>query len=111
MMKDILRELRISLMATLLLGIVLCGIYPLLVWVLGQGLFPARVKRLRFWFATEPLWVRTFSARGLRIRSIFTPGRRLQDRAMMPQLRGAAILGPLRRSWWTESEGALWFIG
>jgi len=40
-MKDFIHELRISLMATLSLAILLCGIYPLLVWILGQGLFPS----------------------------------------------------------------------
>jgi potassium-transporting ATPase KdpC subunit len=40
-MKDFTHELSISLMATLLLAILLCGIYPLLVWIVGQGLFPA----------------------------------------------------------------------
>jgi K+-transporting ATPase ATPase C chain len=43
-MKDILRELRIALMATLLLGILLSGIYPLLVWAVGQGLFPHKAN-------------------------------------------------------------------
>jgi len=40
-MKGVIHELRISLMATLSLVILLCGIYPLLVWIVGQGLFPA----------------------------------------------------------------------
>ena len=40
-MKDFTHELRISLMATLSLTILLCGIYPLLVWIVGQGLFPS----------------------------------------------------------------------
>jgi potassium-transporting ATPase KdpC subunit len=40
-MKEVTRELRISLMATLSLALLLCGIYPLLVWIVGQGLFPA----------------------------------------------------------------------
>ncbi len=40
-MKDFIHELRISLMATFSLAILLCGIYPLLVWIAGQGLFPA----------------------------------------------------------------------
>jgi potassium-transporting ATPase KdpC subunit len=47
-MKNLIKEVgisvRISLMATLLLAIILCGIYPLLVWVLAQGLFPARAN-------------------------------------------------------------------
>src|SRR4030042_6270167 len=40
-MKYFIHELRISLMATLSLAILLCGIYPLLVWIVGQGLFPS----------------------------------------------------------------------
>jgi K+-transporting ATPase ATPase C chain len=39
-MKDFTHELCISLVATLSLAILLCGIYPLLVWIVGQGLFP-----------------------------------------------------------------------
>jgi potassium-transporting ATPase KdpC subunit len=43
-MKDLIRELRISLIATLLLAVILCGVYPMIVWVLAQGLFPARAN-------------------------------------------------------------------
>ena len=39
-MKNMITELRISLVATLSLAVILCGIYPLIVWVLSQGLFP-----------------------------------------------------------------------
>ena len=39
-MKYFIRELRISLITTLSLAIILCGIYPLLIWIVGQGLFP-----------------------------------------------------------------------
>lgn len=45
-MKNVIKELRISLMSTLSLAMILCGIYPLLVWVLAQGLFPARANGL-----------------------------------------------------------------
>ena len=38
-MKDLVAQLRISLTATLFLAVILCGVYPLTVWVLGQGLF------------------------------------------------------------------------
>ena len=40
-MKNLITQLRISLTATLFLGVLLCGIYPLVVWLLAQGLFPA----------------------------------------------------------------------
>ncbi|MHB8054416.1 MAG: K(+)-transporting ATPase subunit C [Candidatus Aminicenantales bacterium] len=43
-MKNILKELRISVLATISLAVILCGIYPLTVWVLAQGLFPARAN-------------------------------------------------------------------
>jgi K+-transporting ATPase ATPase C chain len=43
-MKDLIRELRISLIATLSLAIIVCGIYPLIIWVLAQGLFPTQAN-------------------------------------------------------------------
>ena len=39
-MKNLLREIRISLVATLFLAILLCGLYPALVWVIAQAIFP-----------------------------------------------------------------------
>ncbi len=38
-MKNLLIELRISLIATLSLAVLLCGLYPALVWVAAQGIF------------------------------------------------------------------------
>ena len=38
--RALLKELRISLVATLCLGVILCGLYPIVIWGLGQGLFP-----------------------------------------------------------------------
>jgi potassium-transporting ATPase KdpC subunit len=43
-MKNVIKEFRISLISTLSLAIILCGIYPSLVWVLAQGLFPGRAN-------------------------------------------------------------------
>lgn len=40
MTKNIINELRISMIATVCLAIVLCGIYPAVVWLCAQGLFP-----------------------------------------------------------------------
>ena len=42
--KDLIRELRISTIATLSLAVILCGIYPLIVWVFAQGLFTAKAN-------------------------------------------------------------------
>jgi K+-transporting ATPase ATPase C chain len=44
MLKNILNELRISSIATLSLAILLCGIYPAVVWLVAQGLFPAQAN-------------------------------------------------------------------
>ncbi len=41
MMKEILTQLRISLAAVLSLAVILCSVYPLLVWGVGQVIFPS----------------------------------------------------------------------
>ena len=43
-MKELIRELRISTIATLSLAAILCGIYPLVVWVFAQELLPAKAN-------------------------------------------------------------------
>jgi potassium-transporting ATPase KdpC subunit len=43
-MKTLIAELRISLLATLSLAVILCGLYPMVVWILAQGLFPAKAN-------------------------------------------------------------------
>jgi K+-transporting ATPase ATPase C chain len=44
MIKSIIHELRISLLATVFLAVLLCGVYPALVWVLAQGLFSSQAN-------------------------------------------------------------------
>jgi K+-transporting ATPase ATPase C chain len=41
-MKNLLKELRISFMATVFLPILVCGVYPVAVWMVGHGLFPEK---------------------------------------------------------------------
>ena len=43
-MKNLFTEIRISLVATFLLAVILCGIYPLILWALSQGLFPRQAN-------------------------------------------------------------------
>jgi potassium-transporting ATPase KdpC subunit len=43
-MKDLIAELLIALKATLSLAVILCGLYPMLVWVMAQGLFPTEAN-------------------------------------------------------------------
>ena len=43
-MKTLIAELRISLLATLSLAVILCGLYPVVVWILAQGFFPAKAN-------------------------------------------------------------------
>jgi len=43
-MKDLIAELRASIAATLLLAVLCCGIYPLAVWAVGQGMFPDKAN-------------------------------------------------------------------
>jgi potassium-transporting ATPase KdpC subunit len=44
MIKNIINELRISFIATVCLAILLCGIYPALVWAVAQGLFHSQAN-------------------------------------------------------------------
>jgi potassium-transporting ATPase KdpC subunit len=44
MIKSIFTELRISVIATVCLSVLLCGIYPALVWAIAQGLFPTQAN-------------------------------------------------------------------
>ena len=44
MIKNILNELRISIIATICLAVLLCGIYPAVVWLVAQGIFPAQAN-------------------------------------------------------------------
>ena len=43
-MKDLFAELRVSIAATLLLAVLCCGIYPAVVWAVGQGLFSGKAN-------------------------------------------------------------------
>lgn len=43
-MKVLIVELRTALIATVLLALIVCGIYPLVVWGMAQGLFPHKAN-------------------------------------------------------------------
>jgi potassium-transporting ATPase KdpC subunit len=43
-MRRWIAELRITLKVVLALAVILCGIYPAAVWILAQGLFPAKAN-------------------------------------------------------------------
>lgn len=43
-MKTLVSELRSALVLTLLLGLLLCGVYPALVWACGRLFFPAQAE-------------------------------------------------------------------
>ena len=44
MIKNIINELRISFMATVCLAVLLCGVYPAVVWGIAQGLFHSQAN-------------------------------------------------------------------
>jgi potassium-transporting ATPase KdpC subunit len=43
-MKNLISELRVSVVATLALAVIVCGIYPLVVWGVAQTLFPEKAN-------------------------------------------------------------------
>lgn len=55
MFKDMLKEIRIGLISTLVLAVVLCGIYPVLVWGLAQGVFPRQANGSLIYSGRQPL--------------------------------------------------------
>jgi K+-transporting ATPase ATPase C chain len=44
MIKSIINELRISFIATVCLAVLLCGVYPAVVWLVAQGIFPEQAN-------------------------------------------------------------------
>jgi potassium-transporting ATPase KdpC subunit len=40
----LLHEAKVSILATLALGVLLCGIYPIVVWAVAQGVFPRQAN-------------------------------------------------------------------
>ncbi len=43
-MKTLLEHLRIAILSTIVLTVILCGIYPLVIWGLAQAVFPSRAN-------------------------------------------------------------------
>ena len=43
-MKNLMSQLRTALVATVLLAVILCGVYPALVWTIAQALFPDKAN-------------------------------------------------------------------
>jgi K+-transporting ATPase ATPase C chain len=43
-MNEIFKEIRTSIVATIVLALILCGFYPVLVWGLGQIIFPKQAN-------------------------------------------------------------------
>jgi len=43
-MKNLMSQLRTAMVATVLLAVILCGVYPALVWTMAQALFPDKAN-------------------------------------------------------------------
>jgi potassium-transporting ATPase KdpC subunit len=95
-MKDLMTELRISLVAVISLAIILCGIYPMLVRLCAKGLFPAQ--------ANGSLIMRSGKIAGSRLISQgFTDSRYFHPRPSSagqghdPAVSGGSNLGPISK--------------
>ena len=92
-MKTMMSELRVAVVATFSLAVVLCGVYPLGVWLISQGLFPheadgSLIQRGGTLVGSER------SLRTSSVPSIFTRAHRPQGKqALMPATRRAATWG------------------
>ena len=43
-MNNLISQIRISLVATIVLAVILCGVYPALIWEIAQALFPDKAN-------------------------------------------------------------------
>ena len=110
-MKEILAQFRASVIATISLAVLLCGIYPLAVWVLAQGLFPDKANG-----SLIPL--KGSTAGSSLIAQSFTDPKYFHPR---PSAAGygydAASSGrqqsgaDLQEDWWIRSGSACWTTG
>jgi potassium-transporting ATPase KdpC subunit len=93
-MKNIITELRISLVATLSLAVILCGIYPLIIWVLSQGLFPHQANGSLIIRKGTVVGSSLFS-QGFTDPKYFHPRPSAAGQGYDPNNSGASNLGPL----------------
>lgn len=101
-----LEEARASLVSTLILAVLLCGIYPLAVWALAQGLLPSQ--------ANGSLLIRqgkvvgsTLIAQGFSDPRFFHPRPSAAGDGYDAARSGGSNLGPLSRSLIEEVDGRL----
>ena len=97
-MRKLVAELRASLVATACLSVILCGLYPLLVWLLAQGLFPDK--------ANGSLVVRSGCVIGSSLiaqkfteERYFHPRPSAAGRGYDATSSGGSNLGPLSKKW------------
>jgi K+-transporting ATPase ATPase C chain len=95
-MKELIQGLRISLTATLSLAILLCGIYPLLVWMVGQGLFPSESNGSLLVYKGTSVGSSLLS-QGFIDPKYFHPRPSAAGRSYEATLSGGSNLGPLSK--------------
>jgi potassium-transporting ATPase KdpC subunit len=94
--KNLITELRISLVATLSLGVILCGIYPLLIWVLAQGLFPAKANGSLV-IRSGKILGSSLISQGFTDPRYFHPRPSAAGKGYDPTSSGASNLGPISK--------------
>jgi potassium-transporting ATPase KdpC subunit len=96
-MKGLMKELRTSLAATLFLAVLVCGAYPLLVWVAGHGLFPRKADgslvRIKGDVAGSELLAQPFTGPGF-----FHPRPSAAGKGYDAAGSGASNLGPISKT-------------
>ena len=96
-MKNMITELRISLLATLSLAVILCGIYPLIIWVLSQGLFPDKANGSLI-MKREKTGGSSLLAQGFTDPKYFHPRPSAAGQGYDAASSGGSNLGPLQKS-------------
>ncbi len=96
-MNTLFREIRISLIGILVLGILLCGVYPLITWAVGQMFFNGKANGSLL-TAEGRVIGSTLLAQGFAGPQYFHPRPSAAGKGYDAQASGGSNLGPLSRT-------------
>lgn len=106
-MKEFLRQIKISVVATLVFAVVLCGIYPLVVWVFGQALFPFQANGSLITNASGAVIGSRIIGQNFTGPQYFAPRPSYAGNGYDPTASGGSNLGPTSQKLATNIEQAI----
>ena len=106
-MKEFLQQIKISVIATLVFAVVLCGVYPLLVWAFGQALFPFQANGSLITNSSGQVVGSTLIGQNFTGPQYFEPRPSYAGAGYDPTASGGSNLGPTSQKLATNIEQAI----